>query len=470
MLIIGAGLAGLSAAVALSGAGAHVRLLERKPHIGGRAYSYHHPALAEEIDSQHLLLGCCTNLIDLCRLAGADRYLHWYDRVTMLEPATSAHPVRRSEVGPGGIPAPPRATWNFLRAPMLGLRDKLGIVRGMAEFLRGYPVTDEEPIAQWIQRTGQTELAVRHFWEPIVLAALNDTFERSSTRYLGMVVHELFLRNGVGGRIAFPTQPLSTFYAAFARLAEKQGTELRLRTGVESLQQTADGRWSAQLNDGSTTEAAQVLLALPFEASAKLLQTLPGSNSRQQVLGDLEHFAHAPITTIHLWFDREVTDLHHAALLDTRIQWMFNKTLIRAGMPEPAQWPGQYLELTISGSFEELRRSREQVLEPALEELALFFPKVREAKLVKSGVLKEARATFSVLPGLDRFRPQNDAPGDGLFLAGDWTRTGWPSTMEGAVRSGRLAGEAMLAAMGRPQALLTPGLEATGLLRFLASS
>ena len=163
-----------------------------------------------------------------------------------------------------------------------------------------------------------------------------------------------------------------------------------------------------------------------------------------------------------------MTDLHHAALLDTRIQWMFNKTLIRAGMPEPAQGPGQYLELTISGSFEELRKSREQILEPALGELALFFPKVREAKLLKCGVLKEARATFSVLPGLDQFRPKNEAPGEGLFLAGDWTRTGWPSTMEGAVRSGRLAAEAMLAAAGEPHDLLTAGLEATGLLRLFA--
>ena len=467
VLIVGAGLAGLSAAVALSGAGARVRLLERKPHIGGRAYSYHHPALAEEIDSQHLLLGCCTNLIDLCRMADADKYLHWYDRVTMLEPATDQHSVRRNEVGPGGIPAPPRATWNFLRAPMLGVKDKLGIVRGLAEFLRGYPATDEEPVAKWIERTGQTELAVKHFWEPIVLAALNDTFERSSTRYLGMVVHELLLRNGTGGRIAFPTQPLSTFYASFLRLAERQGTELQLRTGVEALQHTSDGLWSAQLNDGSAIEAAQVLLALPFEATAKLLQTLPSSPPRQQVLDDLQHFIHAPITTIHLWFDREVTDLHHAALLDTRIQWMFNKTLIRSGMPEAMKGPGQYLELTISGSFDELRKTREQILEPALKELATFFPKVRAAKLLKSGVLKEARATFSVLPGLDRFRPKNDAPGEGLYLAGDWTRTGWPSTMEGAVRSGRLAAEAMLAGAGAPHTLLTPGLEATGLLRYI---
>ncbi len=468
VLIIGAGLSGLAAAVALSGAGARVRLLERKPHIGGRAYSYHHPALAEEIDSQHVLLGCCTNLVDLCRQSGADRYIRWYDRITFLEPATAEHGVRRSEIGPGGLPAPPSATLNFLRAPMLGLGDKLGIVRGVIKFLRGQPLSDTEPFTEWLQRTGQTSLAIRHFWEPIVLATLNDSFERSSTRYVGKVIHETLLRNAEGGRLGIPTQPLSTFYAAFVRLAEKQGTELCLRTSVEHLERLADHRWRVHLDGNRCLEASHVLLALPFEATAKLLATLPATLQRQQVCENLRHFTHAPITTIHLWFDRAVTDLHSAALLDTRIQWMFNKTLIRAGTDASAPGPGQYLEVTISGSFEELRRTREEILAPALEELARFFPKVREAKLLKSGVLKEARATFSVLPGLDQFRPANDALDDGLFLAGDWTRTDWPSTMEGAVRSGRLGAEAILRAEGHATPFVSPDLKAAGFASLFA--
>ena len=466
VLIVGAGLAGLSAAVALAGAGAQVTLLDRKPYVGGRAYSYPHPALEEEIDSQHVLLGCCTNLIDLCRLSGADAFLRWYDRITFLEPATETHPVRRSEIGPGGVPAPLTATLNFLRAPMLGMRDKLGIVRGVTEFLQGQPMSDTEPFAAWLARTGQTPLAIRHFWEPIVLATLNDSFEHSSTRYVGKVMHETLLRNAEGGRFGIPTQPLSIFYGAFARLAERHGAKMRLRTGVERLERVESG-WRAHLSDGNTVEAAQVLLALPFEQTARLLSTVPSTPGVEQVCADLKHFVHAPITTIHLWFDSAVTELHTAALLDTRIQWMFNKTLIRSGTGQ-AESKGQYLEVTISGSFEELRRSREQILEPALAELARFFPRVREATLVKSGVLKEARATFSVLPGLDQFRPANDAPGDGLYLAGDWTHTDWPSTMEGAVRSGRLAAKAILRDAGEAQPMLTPDLPAAGLVRLFA--
>lgn len=464
--MIGAGLAGLAAALALAGAGARVTVLERKPYVGGRAYSYPHPALAEEIDSQHVMLGCCTNLVDLCRLSGADRFVRWYDQIPFLEPATAEHGMRESRVGPGGLPAPPGATWNFLRAPMLGAADKLAVVRGVAEFLRGYPADDAEPFAAWLQRTGQTALAVKHFWEPIVLATLNDTFERSSTRYVGKVVHETLLRNGAGGRLGIPAQPLSIFYKAFAELAERNGALFRLRAGVERLERAGDG-WRAVLSDGEQVEARQVVLALPFEQTAKLLGTVPASAGVAKVGEDLQRFTHAPITTVHLWFDREVTAMDHAGLLDTRIQWMFNKTGIRRGFSEAVEGAGQYLELTISGSFAELRMGREEILRSALEELAGFFPAVREARLVKSGVLKEARATFSVTPGLDRFRPTSEAPGDGLFLAGDWTRTGWPATMEGAVRSGRLAAEAVARASGGDLSALTADLPPAGWMRWL---
>ena len=468
VLVIGAGLAGLAAAVALSGAGARVTVLERKPYVGGRAYSYLHPALEEEIDSQHVMLGCCTNLVDLCRLSGADRFVRWYDRIPFLEPATAEHGVRASWVGPGGLPAPPGASWNCLRAPMLGAKDKIAVVRGVSEFLRGYPADDAEPFSAWLGRMGQTPLAVKHFWEPIVLATMNDTFERCSTRYVGKVVHETLLRNQGGGRLGIPVQPLSTFYDAFAKLAQRDGVAFRLRAGVERLERADDGvGWRAVLSDGGWVEARQVILALPFEGTAKLLGTAPATAGSARVCEDLKQFSHAPITTIHLWFEQAVTAMEHAALLDTRIQWMFNKTAIRRGASGVRQEAGQYMELTISGSFAELRMGREEILQAALEELASFFPAVRDVRLVKSGVLKEARATFSVTPGLDRFRPLGDAPGDGLFLAGDWTRTGWPSTMEGAVRSGRLAAEAVVRANGGDLSVVTKDLPPAGLMRLL---
>ena len=464
VLIVGAGVAGLAAAVALSGAGAKVTLLERKPYVGGRAYSYEHPALGEVIDSQHVLLGCCTNLIDLCRLSGADRHIRWYDDITFLEPGTAGRGARASVIGPSWMMAPGHSGWSFLRAPMLSLGDKARVAAGMMEFLRGYPAGDEEAFSVWLKRTKQTERAIRHFWEPLILATVNDGFERCSTRYAGKVIHEVFLSSPEGGRLGIPTQPLSEFYAAVAQLAVRRGTEMQLRTSVDSIARV-DGGWQVMTSEGATYSAESLLLALPFEQAARLVGTLPeGSAQRALVLDAAEHFVHAPITTIHLWFDRAVTEMDHAALLDTRIQWMFNKSRIRRDEPSHAGEQGQYLELVISASFAELHQGREEILGAAVEELARFFPAVRDAVIVKSGVLKEARATFSVTPGLDRFRPEADV-GDGLFLAGDWTRTDWPSTMEGGVRSGRLAAEAVA---GGTQKFLSADLPASGLMRWLS--
>ena len=177
--------------------------------------------------------------------------------------------------------------------------------------------------------------------------------------------------------------------------------------------------------------------------------------------GWFEKFVPAPITTIHLWYDRDVTDLDHAVLLDTRIQWMFAKSRIRRWAAER----GSYLELVISASWAELEMGREQILASALREVELFFPAVKSARLVKSGVLKEARATFSVTPGLDPFRPQQKTAWPGLYLAGDWTATEWPSTMEGAVRSGRLAAGALVGDAKKFMAAETP---ASGLMRWLS--
>ena len=434
--------------------------------MGGRAYSYAHPALDEVIDSQHVLLGCCTNLVDLCKLAGADRHIRWYDSITFLEPETNGCPVRRSVIGPSWLPAPGHSSLSFLRAPMLGVVDKARIATGLLEFLGGYPATDEEPFSAWLQRTKQTERAVRHFWEPVIVGALNDGFERCSTRYAAQVFYESFLKSAEGGRLGIPTQPMSEFYAGTAALAERQGVGLGLRASIDRIERKADGQWSAVASYGSDYSARQLILALPFEQTARLIATLPEAERVKLPLTD--RFVPAPITTIHVWFDRTVMELDHAALLDTRIQWVFNKTRIRRDEPSADAESGQYLELVISASFVELQMTRKQILSSAIEELGRFFPAVQGATLLKAGILKEARATFSVVPGLDHFRPAAATELAGLYLAGDWTRTGWPSTMEGAVRSGRLAAEAVASAAGDQRRFLTADLPAAGFMRLIA--
>jgi zeta-carotene desaturase len=456
VIVVGGGVAGLAAAVALAGAGAQVNLLERRPYIGGRAYSYEHPAIEETIDSQHVVLGCCTNILDLCRKAGMADTIRWYDELTFLEPGG-----RRSLLYSGSLPAPSHQAVSFLRAPMLSLRDKAGIAAGLARFLRGYPEQDTESFASWLKRTGQTDRAIRHFWEPVVVGALNDGFERCSVKYAGKVFHESFLRSAEAGRLGIPAAPLSEFFAPVAEFAQRQGVVVKLRAGVESIEQTTEKRWRVRAG-GEEYSAAAVVLATDFRQTKALLSGLPQPAGGDGPLdAGYEKFIPAPITTIHLWYDRDVTGLDHAVLLDTRIQWMFAKSRIRRWSAER----GSYLELVISASWPELEMGREEILASALREIELFFPAVKSAKLLKSGVLKEARATFSVTPGLDSYRPKQATPWPGLYLAGDWTATEWPSTMEGAVRSGRLAAGALLGDSRRFMAAEAP---ATGLMRWLS--
>lgn len=454
-IVVGGGVAGLAAAVALAGAGAQVTLLERRPYIGGRAYSYEHPAIEETIDSQHVVLGCCTNILDLCQQAGMADAIRWYDELTFLEPSG-----RRSVLRSGSLPAPAHRAVSFLRAPMLNLRDKAGIATGLARFLRGYPASDSESFASWLKRTRQTDRAIRHFWEPIIVGTLNDTFERCSMKYAGKVFHESFLRSAEAGRLGIPAAPLSEFFTPVADHAQRKGVAIKFKAGGDRIEQTPDKRWLVH-SGGESYAASSVILATAFQQTQELLASLePPTEGNALRSADFEKFIAAPITTIHLWYDRDVTDQDHAVLLNTRIQWMFAKSRIRRWSKER----GSYLELVISASWPELKMSREQILASALEEIELFFPGVREAKLLKSGVLKEARATFSVVPGLDAFRPHQATQWPGLYLAGDWTATEWPSTMEGAVRSGRMAAGAVTGDPGRFMAAETP---ASGWMRWL---
>jgi squalene-associated FAD-dependent desaturase len=461
VIVVGAGAAGLAAAAALAEDGAKVLVLERRPYVGGRAYSYEHPALGEVVDSQHVLLGCCTNLIELSAKAGAAGKIRWYDEQTFLQPGGPASTIKTS-----GLPAPLHFAPSFAAASMLGWGDKLGMARGLMEFFRGYPADDRESVAAWLRRTGQTERSIRHFWKPIVMATLNDSVENCSTRYAGQVFHELFVKNSTGGRLGIPTVPLSEFYGDVAGYLGRMGAEVRLRAGVEGMARGADGRWLVRTGEGEYA-AKNVVLAIPFEQVQKLMPAVEVSlgerAAKAEILRKTGRFVHSPFTSILLWYDREISELDHAWLLDTTIEWFFHKSRIRRYGPER----GSYVELVIAGSKAQLQQTREEILGAALEEFAMFFPEARKARLLKSGILKEARATFSVTPGLERERPGQATGIEGLFVAGDWTETGWPSTMEGGVRSGRLAAGA---ARGDRLRYLAAELPASGLMRWVSGS
>ena len=453
--VVGGGLAGLSAACALAGAGCRVTLFERRPFVGGRASSYEHPGTGEIVDNcQHVLLGCCTNLLEFYRRIGVEGRIRWFERLTFVEPGG-----RRSVIRPSWLPAPLHTAPSFLLAPSLRLRDKLAIARAMFSLMRRLPADTAENFLAWLRRHGQTERAVERFWKVVLVSALNEDLDRVSVYYAAQVFRESFLKSATAGRMGVPAVPLSELYGAAADYIRAHGGEVLRRSPVEKLERQGEGvRLTAA---GREVAADAAVVTVPFDALARLLPPVPEFN---ELKVKLERFEASPITGIHLWFDREITDLEHAVLLERTIQWMFHKSKLLEGREGAGN--GSYVELVVSSSKSLVEKSRNEILEMAQRELAEFFPEAGKAKLVKATVIKEVNATYSALPQSDAYRPGAATPWPRLFLAGDWTASGWPATMEGAVRSGYKAAEALLRSLGREQRFLVPDLPARGLMRW----
>jgi len=446
--IIGGGLAGLSAGSALADAGYRVQLFERRPYLGGRASSYELHGTGEVVDNcQHVLLGCCTNLIDFYRRLGVEQQIRWYDEITFILPGGKS-----STLKPGVLPAPFHAAPSFLGSAVLGVKDKLAIARAMVALAPALPKDNGEDFLSWLWRHGQTQKAINRFWTPILVSALDEELDRVSVRYAAQVLRESFLKSAEAGRMGIPAVPLSQLYGTVADYIQVRGGKVHLRAAVDSVRADADG--ALLCVGGENVCADYAVLATPFSGVEKLLPDAPEADGLREQLRNLES---SPITGIHLWFDREITPLEHAVLLERTIQWMFHKSKILATRRDSAQ-NGSYVELVVSSSKALVDKPRGEIIDLAVRELGEFFPIAREAKVTKATVIKEVHATFSPKPGSDAFRPSNNSPWPRLFLAGDWAATGWPSTMEGAVRSGYGAAEAVSGRTFRVPDLPTKGL------------
>jgi squalene-associated FAD-dependent desaturase len=449
-------LAGLAAGCALASSGFRVTLFERRPYLGGRASSYQHPGTGEVVDNcQHVLLGCCTNLIQFYERLGVESKIRWYDRLTFLEPGGRASVIEASR-----LPAPLHNAPAFLLARCLDLSDKLAIGMAMVALAPATPRDTGESFLTWLRRHGQTRQAIERFWKPVLVSALNEELDRMSVPYAAQVVRESFLKSAAAGRMGVPTVPLTDLYSVAGDYIAAHGGEIRFRTGVESF--LAEPDKLKLLVSGEETGFDFVVFAVPFDVLSRILPQTSAADTLRQVLN---RFETSPITGIHLWFDRQITDLDHAVLLDRTIQWMFHKSRL-LGRNENGN--GSYVELVVSSSKTLVEKSRAEIIELALTELHEFFPGARDANLVKSTVIKEVHATYSPRPGVDVYRPHAETVWPRVFLAGDWTATGWPATMEGAVRSGYRAAEFVARVAGiRDASFLVPNLPASGFMRCL---
>jgi zeta-carotene desaturase len=430
VLIAGGGLAGLSAAAALGSAGFETDVFESRGFLGGRATSYAAPAAEEGgepeiIDNcQHILLRCCVNLLDFYTRLGVRERIKFYREYYFLEPGG-----RLSVLSRGKLPAPFHFMGSFLTMHCLSRADKTGIARALYAMRRERTRRkdlDKISMLDWLLQKRQTPHAIDRFWRQVLVSAVNEDLDRMAAVHGFQVFWLGFLARADAYEMGVPSVPLAKLYDAetWKRIGN---VRLHLRTPVERIDE--DGFVVA----GERRKGDHYICALPFERLEAMGLAAP-------------KFEHSPITGIHLWFDREITNLPHATLLDRTMQWMFNKDR------------GRYIQCVVSASRDLTNLTRNEIVDIAIGDLRLYFPKVKEAKLLKSHVIKEQRATFSAAPETEHLRPTPESGLPKVVLAGDWTRTGWPATMEGAVRSGYLAAEAVCQAAGKKQRFLAPDI------------
>ena len=458
VLVVGAGVAGIGAACALADAGFRVTLVERRGYLGGRASSYFHPGTSETIDNcQHVLFGCCTNLIDLYRKLGVEDRIFWDSRMTLVEPGG-----RRSLLEPVKLPAPLHGLPGILRARCFSVADKAALLWAMGQMMLRRQKTGVS-LLDWLKSHGQTAGTRKRFWELVIASALNASLDQIEVGYAQKVIRELFLNSAEAGAMGMSRVPLSELYEGVREYLEARRG--RLLTGYNVRTATWDEsarRWTV-LCDEKKFEAEQMVLALPFEAMAKLLPQMPECEGVEELRARLKWLTHWPICSVHLWFDREITELDHAVLLDGDVHWMYHKSRWQPMRSDE----GSYVELVISASREFAALSKEEAIRRATTQLGEYFPAVKTARVVKSALVKEVRATFGVPPGIDAIRPGAISPWPQCFLAGDWVQTGWPATMEGAVRSGYLAAEARCGSLGETRKILAADLPSAGLMKLL---
>ena len=477
VVIIGGGLAGIAAATGLAQHGIRPILLEARAQLGGRATSYVDRQSGETIDNcQHVSMGCCTNLEHLCRTLGTEAHFREERTLYFVGPEGSVTPFTE-----GFWPAPFHLSGAFLKLPYLSLGEKQrfawavrALARASAESLSG------QNFEQWLRAHRQTESLIRKVWEVVLVSALSESVDRIDAVYARKVFVDGFLTNRRGWRVRIPNVSLQELYSAKTRTALE---ELRVRIGT-STRVTGIGadatHLEVKLQSGAELMAGHVILAVPQHQVARLV---PASIREHSIIRGIERIETAPITSLHLWFDRPITDLPHAVLLGRTSQWLFPRPDIGGS---PADGYGYQIVISASRNLNSLEGSETAsnhksvddtasaanphehgLVELVRKELAGLFPDAQEATLLRHRVITERRAVFSATPGIDDLRPSQQSPIVRLQFAGDWTQTGWPATMEGAVRSGYLAAENILRRFGHAIALIQPELPISRLARWL---
>jgi squalene-associated FAD-dependent desaturase len=446
--IVGGGLAGLAAAAALVTRGCHVDLFEARRKLGGRAGAYIDRTTGESLDHcQHVAMGCCTNFLDFCRRTGIADLLTRHKTLHFFGPDG-----RRCGFSPSRWLPPPL----HLLRPLVGLKylslaDKWSIARAILRLSKTRAVdgNDALTILQWLREQQQSEAAIERFWKVVLVSALAESLEHTSLAAAGKVFVDGFLAHRDAADVLVPSVSLGELYdERVAAWLREHGATIHLESAVAGITGSTERAGGLRLADGTTPAFDFIILAVPWHRSIQLLP--PAIQAVIDPRGALATLPSAPISSIHLWFDRPLTDLPHAVLVGRLTQWLFARKSQRHGE--------HYYQVVISASHELDGRPRESVVDEVVRDLQAVFRVAAQARLLRWQLITDHNAVFSPRPGLDKIRPPQQTAIPNLLLAGDWTCTGWPATMESAVRSGYLAAEQVLVKLGRPERIVVPDL------------
>jgi squalene-associated FAD-dependent desaturase len=451
--VIGGGLAGITAALHCADAGCQVTLFETRPQLGGLTHSFRRGELAVD-NGQHVFLRCCTSYRSLLDRLGVS------DRV-VLQPQL-AIPVRSPHAGApvwlrrNALPAPLHLAASLLRYRPLSILERVRFALAAVALRRVdpiHPATDEQNFGTWLRRHGQTDQAIAALWELVGVATLNSRADDASLSLAATVFQEGLLTDPSAADIGWSRVPLRELHGdpALTCLAAA-GTQVRTGVTVRGLEPPGGGliagsaggggAWQVLTDDGPTT-VDQVILAVPPAAAEQLLP----AGSLTQRPGWSRRLGSTPIVNLHVVLDRQVLDEPFIAGVDTPVQWVFDRTA-QSGLGS-----GQYLAVSLSAADEYVDVPTAALCEQFLPELVSLLPGMRDAQVHEFFVTRERHATFRPAPGTAALRPPAVTAAEGLFLAGAWTATGWPATMEGAVRSGTAAATALLNANRTPHPL-----------------
>jgi squalene-associated FAD-dependent desaturase len=464
--IIGGGLAGLSAAVALAdsrlqrdsgGARLAIEIFESRRMLGGRATSYRDPETGELVDNcQHVSLGCCTNFDDFCRRTGLNGLFARETALHFIGPVGRTCTVRRST----WLPAPLQLAPSLLRLSYLTWGERLAIALALRQLACSSLGDAQKGITfgQWLREAGQSEQAIELFWSPVIVSALSEEVDRSSFAVARKVFVDAFLRHWRGAEMTVPKVPLRTLYDEhLVSWLERRGVKFQLGTEVRSFELCDELASSLVVADGSKRPFDLFCVATPWYRTAELFDDL--CHERLPFIDAAKHFEECPITSVHLWCKQKLRLSHRHAVLPGRFsQWIFDRT---------HDGSSPYYQVVISASRAVASMTRREVIARVCGDLEDIFGEPVDEYIVRTKVITEQRAVFSPTPGSEKWRPPQRTQLPNLFLAGDWTATGWPATMESAVRSGYLAAEAMLEKLGSKEPILKADLPVAPLARWL---